>query len=135
MPHVPLHKTTMAFLQASSLLVAAYPVHDSAHIARSEAQPVSLDEAPGRRTIIVVFCIGYVFLLALAQGMIFLSVPFRSLYRLGLLTYRRLSCRSHGWSKNQCKILRYLSICARLRQYCFRVRCWYQLCRTWTPDG
>lgn len=66
----------MTLLQFSSVLVAAHPVHDNGHMTRGDAQPVSLDEAPNRRTIVIVFCIGYVLLIALAQGTRFASLAF-----------------------------------------------------------
>lgn len=78
----PIHKIATAMLQFSSVLVAAYPVQDTKVMTRNDAQPVNLDEAPGRRTIIVVFCIGYVFLLALAQGNRAMVLVFDVLARL-----------------------------------------------------
>lgn len=61
--------TTMALLQLSGVFVAAYPVEKVVNVARGDA-PVILGEHANHRTIVVVFCMCYAFLLALAQGMI-----------------------------------------------------------------
>ncbi|KAF3002456.1 hypothetical protein E8E13_004931 [Curvularia kusanoi] len=72
----------MAFLQLGSLLVAAYPTQEFTHMARDDTHPVSLDDPPSRRTIVVAFCIGFAFLLALAQG-----------YRAGRMAGRKSSAQ------------------------------------------
>jgi hypothetical protein len=62
------------FLQSVPLLVVAYPTQDFTRVARRDTPTISLDEPSGRRTLIVIFCIAYGFLLALAQGRLSLLV-------------------------------------------------------------
>jgi hypothetical protein len=66
------------FLQFVPLLVAAYP---TTRVTRRDAPTVSMDEPSGRRTLIVIFCIAYGFLLALAQGRLFLLTNILNLCR------------------------------------------------------
>jgi hypothetical protein len=66
--------TAMALLQFSSMFVAAYPVDKVLNVARDDAPTVALGEHANHRTIVVVFCMCYAFLLALAQGMISTSL-------------------------------------------------------------
>ena len=59
----------MAFwLQFLPLMVVAYPTQDLTRMARRDTPTISMDEPSSRRTLIVIFCIAYGFLLALAQG-------------------------------------------------------------------
>jgi uncharacterized membrane protein len=63
--------TAMALLQFSNMFVAAHPVEKVVHVTRDDAPVVVLGEHASHRTIVVVFCMSYAFLLALAQGTIF----------------------------------------------------------------
>ena len=65
--------TAMVFLQLNNMFVAAYPVEKVVNMARDDAPAVTLGEHADHRTIIVVLCMCYAFLLALAQGMLFSS--------------------------------------------------------------
>lgn len=62
----PAYSTAMALLQLS--LVAAYPIREMACLAQGDASPVGLGGYANHWTIVVVFCMSYAFLLALAQG-------------------------------------------------------------------
>ena len=88
------------FLQYAALLVAAYPTQDFTHMARRDMPTVSMDEKSSRRTLVVVLCIAYGFLLALAQGKLALLV-----LQTCVANTLRLSCRSHGRSKVRYTIL------------------------------
>ena len=57
----------MALLQFSSMFAAAYPVEKVVNIVRDDTPAVVLGEHANHRTIVVVFCMSYAFLLALAQ--------------------------------------------------------------------
>ncbi|KAJ4982938.1 hypothetical protein SVAN01_11570 [Stagonosporopsis vannaccii] len=57
-----------AFLQLNALFVSAYPVTDVPHIPRDDTPPAVLGEHANNRTIVVVFCMTFSFLLAFAQG-------------------------------------------------------------------
>jgi hypothetical protein len=57
------YSTAMALLQFS--LVAAYPVKETAHLARDDASPVVLGKHAVHRTIVVVVCMSYAVRLAL----------------------------------------------------------------------
>jgi hypothetical protein len=67
---------TMASLQSSSFFVAAHPVGNVVQVSRDEAPSVVLGEHASHRTIVVVFCISYAFLLALTQGEQLSSIVF-----------------------------------------------------------
>ena len=56
------------WLQSVPLLVAAYHMQNFTRMARRDTPTISMDEPSSRRTLIVIFCIAYGFLLALAQG-------------------------------------------------------------------
>ncbi len=58
----------MALLQFKILFASAYPVNEVARVGRHDATPIVLGEHADHRTIVVVFCMTYAFLLALAQG-------------------------------------------------------------------
>ena len=62
------------WLQSVPLLVAAYPMQNFTRMARRDTPTISMDEPSSRRTLIVIFCIAYGFLLALAQGRLSLLV-------------------------------------------------------------
>ncbi|KAH7130560.1 hypothetical protein B0J11DRAFT_430209 [Dendryphion nanum] len=59
--------SSMAFLLGFSL-VAARPLPYEGNVAREEPDEVGLGENPKHRTVVVVFCMVYTFVLALAQG-------------------------------------------------------------------
>jgi hypothetical protein len=82
----------MVLLQLSSMFVAAYPVEKVVNTARDDASAVVLGEHANHRTIVVVFCMCYAFLLALAQGMTSQS---SSSLALESLTQHRVSSRPH----------------------------------------
>jgi hypothetical protein len=62
------------FLQSVPLQVVAHPTQDFMRVARRDTPTISMDEPSGRRTLIIIFCIAYGFLLALAQGRLSLLV-------------------------------------------------------------
>jgi len=67
----------LAFLQFNALFVSAYPATDLSHIPRDDTPPVVLGEHAGNRTMVVVFCMTFSFLLAFAQGKPLLKIaPF-----------------------------------------------------------
>ncbi|KAF3032029.1 hypothetical protein E8E12_002261 [Didymella heteroderae] len=78
----PLSSTAMVFLQLNNMFVAAYPVEKVVNMARDDAPAVTLGEHADHRTIIVVLCMCYAFLLALAQG-----------YRAGRMAGQKTSAR------------------------------------------
>lgn len=90
--------TAMAPLQLNSMLVAAYPVEKAVNIVRDDAPAVVLGEHANHRTIVVVFCMSYAFLLALAQGM---SSPSLLVLFAESLTQHGLSTRPHGWTEDE----------------------------------
>lgn len=86
-------------LQFSSMFAAAHPVEKVANAPRNDVPAVVLGEHPSHRTIVVVFCMSYAFLLALAQGKLCL-LSLTSV--LELLTPYRLSSWPNGWTENKC---------------------------------
>lgn len=90
--------TATVFLQLKSMFVTAYPVEHVVMMTRDDGPAVVLGEHADHRTIIVVFCISYSFLLALAQGMS--SSSLLTLF-LGSLTQRRVPTRPHGWTEDE----------------------------------
>lgn len=61
--------TAIELLQLSGMFVAAYPVEKVMNIARDDAPAMVLGENVDHRTSVVVLCVCYAFLLALAQGL------------------------------------------------------------------
>ena len=66
MMYISAHLVAMPLLQFS--VVNAYPVQNLTNLARNDMPPIVLGEHANHRTIVVVFCMSYAFLLALAQG-------------------------------------------------------------------
>lgn len=58
----------MFFLQLNLWFVDAHAIGKVAHTIRDEPPPAALGEHPDNRTVVVIFCMSYAFLLALAQG-------------------------------------------------------------------
>ena len=87
-------KTAMALL-FSNAFAAAYPVDGIIKVARDDTPAVVLGEHASHRTIVVVFCMSYAFVLALAQG----KLPSGLTLVLQSLIPYRLSSWPIGWTQ------------------------------------